>query len=114
MQMVIMTFRSSLEEIVLKWLEEERLSFTLVGNAHGKGKTGDDLGSHNWDGMNTMLFVGIQDEQVSGFWERIHTWHQQFTGDVAVHVFVLPCIQWFQHLVQRRLSHRAGIPHLDK
>ena len=67
MQMIIMTFRSSLENDVLKWLETERLSFTFVEKAHGKGKTGDDLGSIYWGGINTMLFAGIQDEQLNGF-----------------------------------------------
>ena len=95
MQMIIMTFRSSLEEDVLKWLEAERLSFTFLEKAHGKGKTGHDLGSIYWGGINTMLFAGIQDEQLNGFRERIHNWQQQFTGEAAVHVFVLPCIQWF-------------------
>jgi hypothetical protein len=46
-----------------------------------------------------MLFAGIQDEQLSGFRERIHNWHQKLIGKgevpISVHVFVLPCIQWF-------------------
>jgi len=100
MQMVIMTFRSVLEDEVLKWLEEERLSFTFVENAHGKGKTGHDLGSIYWGGMNTMLFAGIHDEQLCDFRERVHTWQRKLTGEhevpvpVPVHIFVLPCIQW--------------------
>ena len=80
---------------MLKWFEAERLSFTFVEEAHGKGKTVHDLGAMHWGGMNTMLFAGIHDEQLNGFWERIHTWQRQFTGDAAVHVFVLACIQWF-------------------
>ncbi|HSL03235.1 MAG TPA: hypothetical protein VK901_06830 [Nitrospiraceae bacterium] len=99
MQMVIMTFRSSMEDQVVKWLKAERLSFTFVDNAHGKGETGHDLDSIYGGGINTMLFAGIQDEQLSGFRERTYNWHRELTGDgkvpVAVHVFVLPCIQWF-------------------
>jgi hypothetical protein len=95
MQMVIMTFRSSMENTVLEWLDAERLSFTFVEKAHGKGKTGHDLGSVYWGGINTMLFAGIQDDQLNGFRERMHNWQRQFTGDGGVHVFVLPCIQWF-------------------
>ena len=99
MQMVIMTFRSSMEDKVVKWLEAERLSFTFVEKAHGKGETGHDLGSIYWGGINTMLFAGIQDEELGGFRERIHNWQRELTqeGKVAVpfHVFVLPCIQWF-------------------
>ena len=37
MQMVMMTFRSSLENTVIEWLKTERLSFTLVEKARGKG-----------------------------------------------------------------------------
>lgn len=99
MQMVIMTFRSSLENEVLKMLEAERLSFTFVDKAHGKGETGHDLDSIFPGGLNTMLYVGIQDEELSGFRERIHNWQRKLTGEgkvqLPLHAFVLPCIQWF-------------------
>jgi len=40
MQMIFMTFRSSLEDEVLKWLEAERVFFSFVDKVHGKGATG--------------------------------------------------------------------------
>jgi hypothetical protein len=99
MQMVILTYRSSLEGKVLQWLKTERLSFTFVENAHGSGMTGHDLDQIFGGGLNTMLFAGIQDEELSGFRERMHNWQRQLTEDgkvvVPLHVFVLPCIQWF-------------------
>ena len=99
MQMVVMTFRSSLEGEVLKMLKAERLSFTFVEKAHGKGESGHDLDSIFGSGINTMLFAGIQDEQLSGFRDRIHTWQRKLTGEgkvpLPLHLFVLPCIQWF-------------------
>ena len=99
MQMVIMTFRSTMEDRVVTWLKEEGLSFTFVDKAHGKGETGHDLNSIYWGGINTMLFAGIQDEQLSGFRERMHNWQRELTGGgsgpIPVHVFVVPCIQWF-------------------
>ena len=99
MRMVIMTFRSSLEDEVRKWLDAERLSFTFVDKAHGKGETGQDLDSIYGGGTNTMLFAGIQDEQLSGFRERTHNWQRRLTGEgkvpLPLHPFVLPCIQWF-------------------
>ena len=99
MQMVMMTFRSSLENEVVKWLKAERLSFTFVGEAHGKGETGHDLDSIFGSGINTMLFTGVQDEQLNGFRERTLNWHRALTGEGKVplpfHAFVLPCIQWF-------------------
>ena len=99
MQMIIMTFRSSLENDVLKWLEAEHLSFTFLEKAHGKGTTGHDLGSNYWGGINTMLFAGIQDKELNGFRERIHAWQRTLTGEgkvaIPLHVFVLAGIQWF-------------------
>jgi hypothetical protein len=99
MQMVIMTFRSSLEGQVRKWLEAERLSFTFVDNAHGKGETGHDLDFIYGGGTNTMLFAGVQDEELSAFRERTLNWQRELTEEgkvpLPLHVFVLPCIQWF-------------------
>ena len=99
MQMVIMTFRSTMEDQVVNWLKAEGLSFTFMDKAHGKGETGDDLSSIYWGGINTMLFAGIQDEQLSSFRERIHNWQRELTGGSKapspIHVFVVPCIQWF-------------------
>ena len=99
MQMVIMTFRSSLEDKVVKFLETERRSFTFVEKAHGKGTTGSDLSSIYWGGNNTMLFAGIQDEELNGFRERLLEWQrkrsQESTVPIPFHVFVLPCIKWF-------------------
>jgi len=99
MQMVLMTFRSSLEGELLKWLEAERLSFTFVEKARGKGETGQDLDIIFGGGTNTMLFAGIPDEQLSDIRDRAYKLNQELTQDGKVplpfHVFVLPCIQWF-------------------
>ena len=40
MQMVIMTFRSVMENTVLEWLKTEHPFFTYVDQAHGKGERG--------------------------------------------------------------------------
>jgi len=97
MQMVFMTFRSSLEDEVLKWLEAERVSFTFMEKAHGKGATGKAPSSIYWGGSNTMLFAGIQDEQLNGFRERLQNLQRKLQEECKVpvpfHVFILPCIQ---------------------
>src|SRR5215472_4164082 len=99
MQMIFMTFRTSLEDEVLKRLEAERVSFTFVEKAHGECATGHAPGSMYWGGSNTMLFAGIQDEQLNGFRERLQNLQRKLQGEgkapVPYHVFVLPCIQWF-------------------
>ena len=99
MQMIFMTFRTSLEDEMLNWLETEGISFSIVEKVHGKGVTGKDPSSLYWGGSNTMLFAGIQDEQLNGFRERIQNLQRRLHGEgkvpVPFHVFVLPCIQWF-------------------
>lgn len=69
------------------------------GHAQVKGVTVHDLGSIYRGGISTMLFAGIQDEQLGGFRERILNWQRKVTGDgkvpVPFHICVLPCIQWF-------------------
>ncbi|BFU94379.1 MAG: hypothetical protein NTNFB02_11010 [Nitrospira sp.] len=99
MQMVFMTFRSSMEDEVLKWLEAERVSFSFVQKVHGQGVTGKAPSSIYFGGSNTMLFAGIQDEQLSGFRERLQNLQRTLSGEgkvqVPFHAFVLPCIQWF-------------------
>jgi hypothetical protein len=99
MQMVMMTFRSSLEDTVVKWLEAERRSFTFLENAHGKGTTENDLRANYRGGSTTLLLAGIPDEELSGFRERILDWQRKLSHEgtvpIPVHVFVLPCIMWF-------------------
>lgn len=99
MQMVMMTFRTSLEESLIEWLKTERLSFTFVEKARGKGETGQDLDIIFGGGTNTMLFAGIPDEQLAGFRDRAHKFNRELTKDGQVqlpfHIFVMPCIQWF-------------------
>ena len=99
MQMVMMTFRSSLEEEVFKWLKAERISFTFVEKARGKGETGQDLDTIFGSGTNTMLFAGIPDDQLAGFRDRAYNLNRELGEDGKVprpfHIFVIPCIQWF-------------------
>ena len=84
---------------MLKWLEAEHVSFSFVQKVHGKGVTGKAPSSIYFGCSNTMLFAGIQDEQLSGFRDRIHNLQRKLHGEGKVplpfHVFVLPCIQWF-------------------
>src|SRR5215813_7259332 len=99
MQMVMMTFRSSLEGEVQKFLKEERVSFTFVEEARGKGETGQDIDKIVLGGTNTVLFAGIPDEQLTGFRAHVQEFNRELTkeGKVSLpfHIFVMPCIQWF-------------------
>jgi len=100
MQMVLMTFRSSLESEVLNWLDAATVPYTLVEKAHGKGITGHAPGSALWagGGENAVLFVVIDDDHVNAFRDRVQQFHRTLSerGKVPLplHVFVLPCIQW--------------------
>ena len=100
MQMVMMVFRTSLEQEVLPLVEDEQLPFTRLDGLQGKGVTGSVPGSVTWGGSNTVLLLAVPDERLSGFRDRVHRFQDGLksrpkTVGLPFHIFVLPCIQWF-------------------
>ncbi|HEU4683966.1 MAG TPA: hypothetical protein VFS39_05645 [Nitrospira sp.] len=98
MQMVMMVFRSTLEEEVLPLVEEEDLPFTRLDGVQGKGETGNVPGSVTWGGSNTVLLLAVPDDRFQGFRKRVQQFQQQMQArpksvGVPFHIFVLPCIQ---------------------
>jgi len=99
MQMVMMVFRTSLEQEVLPLVEEEALPFTRPDGLQGKGETGSVPGSVTWGGANTVLLLAVPDDRLKSFRDRVHRFqdekkaHPKSVG-VPFHIFVLPCIQW--------------------
>jgi hypothetical protein len=100
MQMVMMVFRTSLEQEVLPLVEDEQLPFTRLDGLQGKGATGSVPGSVTWGGSNTVLLLAVPDERLSGFRDRVHRFQDGLKSrpkavGLPFHIFVLPCIQWF-------------------
>ncbi|WP_447977511.1 hypothetical protein [Candidatus Nitrospira bockiana] len=99
MHMVMMVFRTSFEDEVLRLIEEERLAYTRIDNVQGKGATGTVPGSVTWGGANTILFIAVPDDRLPGLRARIGRFEGELEGrrkavGVPFHVFVLPCEQW--------------------
>lgn len=101
MQMVMMVFRTSTEAEVLSLVEQEQLPFTRLNGAEGKGAHGHTApGLWAWEGPNTMLFVAVPDDRLSGFRDRVHHFQDELkthprSAGLPFHIFVLPCVQWF-------------------
>ena len=99
MQMVMMVFRTSMEQEILSWVEREQLPYTRLDGAQGKGETGTVPGSVTWGGANTVVFLGVPDDRLSSFRNRVRVFEQELearkiTVGVPFHIFVMPCIQW--------------------
>ena len=99
MLMVMMIFRTSLEDEVIPWVEEEGLSYTRMDGVQGKGATGTVPGSVIWGGANTILLIALPDDRLQRFRDRIREFDatlepRRYTIGVPFHVFVLPCLQW--------------------
>lgn len=71
MQMVMMIFRTSLEDEVFPWLEQEELPYTRLDGVLGKGATGHAPGSRTWGGSNTIVLLGIADDRLAAFRENV-------------------------------------------
>jgi len=100
MQMIMMVFRTSLEDEVLPWMEQEQLPYTRLDGVQGKGSTGTVPGSVTWDGSNTVLLLALSDDRLDQFRDRVRHYQSELqsrpkAGGVPFHIFVLPCIQWF-------------------
>lgn len=97
--MVVMVFRTSLENEILPWIEQEQLSYTRLDSVQGKGSTGPVPDSVTWGGSNTVLLLALPDDRLNRFRDRLRefdarleAWRQ--TEGTPFHVFVLPCLQW--------------------
>jgi hypothetical protein len=99
MQMVMMVFRTTLEDQVLPWLEHEQQAYTRLDSVGGKGASGAVPGSVTWGGSNTVILTAVPDERFNTFRDRVFQFHSQIqaktrSGSVPFHTFVLPCVQW--------------------
>ena len=99
MQMVMMVFRTSLEEEIVPWVEEEQLPYTRLDGLQGKGVTGSAPGSVTWGGANTVLLLAVPDDRLTSFRDRVRKFQTELDArprpaGVPFHIFVLPCIQW--------------------
>ena len=99
MQMLLIVFRSSLEDDVLRALEGAGVeAFTVLPQALGVGETGRALHSFPWPGFNSVILAALGERQALGLIERLGALRDRSVGrqgsaSTALRVFVLPCVQ---------------------
>ncbi len=83
MQMVMMVFRTSLEEEILPWVEHEQLPYTRLDVAQGKGATGTVPGSVTWGGANSVLLLAVPDDRLNSFRDRVRAFERELEAQHA-------------------------------
>jgi len=98
MHMVLLVFRTSLEDEVLEVLDGEQVHYTRLEKVRGKGATGIAPGSVTFGGANTIIWTTVPQERLDALRGKIAQFDTDLKGRNKVappfHVFVLPCMQW--------------------
>jgi len=99
MQMVLIVFRSSLEDDVLGVLDHEDVrAFTVLPQTLGVGEAGRALHSFPWPGSNVMILAALDDQRATRLVKRLVAFRdrsaaRQRARSIPLRVFVLPCRQ---------------------
>jgi hypothetical protein len=97
MTMLLLVFRYSLDEEILRLLKELNVkSFTEAPKVFGMGEAGTAFNSMDWPGSNCMILSAMEDEQatrvVAGLREfRDRLIKQQRNNKIPIRVFAFPC-----------------------
>jgi hypothetical protein len=99
MKMMIVVFRSSLEEEMLHLLKGlDVKALTEAPKVFGMGEAGTAFSSFAWPGFNSLILAALEEEQIrrviTGLQAfRDHRLAQQHGKKVPIRVFLLPCEQ---------------------
>ena len=99
MRMLLITFRSSLEEEVYHLLKQEGIkAFTVIPAVHGMGEAGVAFGAMTSAGENSMIFLALPKAQAGQLAKafadvREHLAELQHGAKIPMRLFILPCEQ---------------------
>lgn len=99
MQMLMLTFRQSLEEAVQDILKDLNVKgFTQMSRVSGMGQTGAVPREFSSPGLNAMLFAAMEDDQIRAAVDRFRAFceehmKRQSGAKVPLRAFVIPCEQ---------------------
>jgi nitrogen regulatory protein PII len=99
MRMVVIVFRSALEEDVVAVLRQVGIdAFTGLPEVFGTGETGGAFHSFEWRNSNAMIMTAVDDETAIRLLRAIEQFRDGAAtrrpgGRIALHAFVLPCTQ---------------------
>ncbi|HMU74793.1 MAG: hypothetical protein E6Q99_00165 [Elusimicrobia bacterium] len=99
MKMLVLIFRSSFADEVLKTLDGLKLSgYTEAPAVFGTGAEGRVFESHAWPGHNTMILSALGANDVSrvvGALEKYSKARHKEGEQVPIRIFAVPCEQLF-------------------
>ncbi len=99
MKMLIIVFRDSLEEEMLRLLKELGVkSFTMLSKVAGAGDTGSVFHSYDWPVTNTMVLTALSEDQLGVVVTGLHAFRDQLSqrqhgASIPLRAFTLPCDQ---------------------
>jgi nitrogen regulatory protein PII len=97
MKMLLLVFRSSLEEDMLHLLNSLGVkAFTEASKVFGKGETGTAFGSFSWPGSNSLILAALEDDQTDKVVKGLKAFRDRLAGEqhgekIPIRVFILPC-----------------------
>lgn len=99
MQMLMIVYRSSLQERVHRLLRDcDVHAFTEINETVGQGQTGTVEGTLFGAGMNSVIFVALDDAHAACITQAVQDWYRR-AAEVpgwqkpALRVFAMPCTQ---------------------
>jgi hypothetical protein len=101
MQMLMIAFRSSLEEQILALLKRHDVAaYTEIYKVHGAGEAGSAPGGPGsvWPSSNSVLLIALSETQADAVVATLQQFHAEWEGDpqrpkLPLRVFTLPCVQ---------------------
>ena len=97
MKMLILVFRSTLNEQVLRVLDELKLpGYTESTEVYGTGSMGRAFDSHAWPGYNSMVFSAVGENDARKVAGALKEFSEMLTAQgekVPLRLFAVPCEQ---------------------
>jgi hypothetical protein len=99
MRMVMLVFRSSLQEQVYELLHQcEVHAFTEVNETVGHGETGPAEGLAFYPGTNSVILVALDEDAVARVTKAMNSWYEEASEHPgwqkpSIRVFSWPCEQ---------------------
>jgi nitrogen regulatory protein PII len=99
MKMLMIVFRESLEEDIMKRLKELGVkAFTELPSVIGAGEAGAAFHSFATPGANSIVLTALSEDQADRVVKGLHAFREQLTQQqhgayIPLRVFALPCEQ---------------------
>jgi nitrogen regulatory protein PII len=99
MKIVMIVFRASMEEDVLRLLADLGVkAFTDVPKVFGLGESGRAFASFGQPGSNAMILAALDDAEAALLVDGLKEFHRRSARDqhgakIPLRAFVIPCVQ---------------------